>query len=912
MRSRRSRLAVVAVAALLVVLALSTGIARALLVKMSPQRLAREADQVVVADVWSVRVRHVPPADAAGWGSIETVVRLRVVDRLKGETPAWFTVRVPGGAVDGLACTVEDTPSFSVGERVLLFLDEHGVVGWRQGALEIVGGEVAAWDLRVSDVKQRIADHRPLKVPRSARPGQTSQSAQPAQAPQPAAQFGTPVAASPTEAPAAAARALKDATVQTILSDGFESGMANWTLSGTASWGRTTYRKQTGSYAAYGTQGSGAAPAAYLASADTRMTYGPFSLSDATAATLDFDLWKLIPDTDDQVQVWFSSNGSNWTGYYYFDTSGWAHVTQDLAAVPDGAGGAKSLLGQAQVWVMFRFVSDAATQTECGYVDNVAIAKTVNLATDPTIIGISPGSASAGTGTNVTISGANFGAAKGAGGVTFYYDGVDRIAAPIVSWSDTSIVCTVPTDIVDGYPAAAATGPVIVTNNAGGVSSGYPFTVTFAYGGARWASPHVTYRLNANCADTTAEAALVDAAWPAWNPPSHFTLNRSGTSTRTAFLDDIDLVNEIFWSPSSLGTGVLAVNAYWWYAADPTRIVDSDIGFNDADFTWGDGSVPGTYDIQTIALHELGHTVNLRDLYGAGDAGDVMYGYGAPATQKRALSADDLAGVVWVYGARPPMSGSVSVNSGAAWASSTTVTLTSAVVNATQMRFSNDNMAWSGWEAYAATRAGWTLAAGDGAKTVYGQYRDAGGNVYAQSDAIGLDTTKPVTGNDADVAWHRSATVTLSPTDAGSGVVSTQYRVDGGAWQPGTSVDLATWKRGGNSGEHTVEYQSTDLAGNVETVASCIVRLDGKPPVTTSDAPLVPVAGPVTVHFTATDQAGLSGVATTSYLLDTSGWQQGTSVTVSGAGPHWLLYYSVDNAGNAEQRWHAALVMLTS
>jgi len=900
-RARRCHLGVAALAAAIVALSLTTGVAQALLVKLSPQQLTRKADRVLVADVWSVRARHVKPADGRGWGTIETVVRLRVVDRLKGSPPAWLKLRVPGGTADALVSTVEDAPAFYPGERVLLFLDEHGVVGWREGALEIVDGEVAAWDVSLRAAEQRITGKPVRQRPRVAGPGAAMPGPAPAAAPA--------AAVAPAAAPTGASPALKRSTVQTVLSDGFESGMGNWTLYGSATWGRTTYRKQAGSYSAYGTQSGGTAPASYPNSADARMTYGPFSLSDATAASLQFDLWKLIPDADDQVQVWFSNTGYDWTGYYYYDTIGWAHVTQDLGSVDDGAGGTRSLLGQAQVWVMFRFISDAAEQTEGGYVDNVAISKTVG--TDPTIGGISPGSASAGTNTNVTISGANFGAAQGAGGVTFYYSGVDRISAPVVSWSDTQIVCTVPTAIIGGYPAAAGSGPVIVTSDAGRTSTGYPFTVTFAYGGARWASPSVTYSLNSNCVDTTAETTLVDAAWPTWNPPALWTLNRSGTNTRTSRYNGIDLVNEIFWSQSSLGTGVLAVNHYWWWLADPTHIVDSDIEFNDADFIWGDGTVGGTYDIQSVALHELGHTINLRDLYGAGDAGKVMYGYTSSATQKRTLSADDTAGVVWVYGARPPMSGTISVSGGAAWTKSTTVTLDSAVVNATEMRFSNDNASWSGWQAYSATKAGWTLTAGDGAKTVYGQYKDAGGNVYARSDTIGLDTTKPVTGDDHDDLWHGRATVTLSPMDGGSGVAATQYRVDGGAWQTGTSFTLKTWKRGGNSGEHTVDYQSTDVAGNVGTLASCVVRLDGKPPTTTSDAPVAPVAGPLTVHLTAVDQAGLSGVAATYYRLDASGWTQGTSVAVSGVGLHILTYYSVDNAGKAEPNWHPTLLSIT-
>ena len=66
------------------------------------------------------------------------------------------------------------------------------------------------------------------------------------------------------------------------------------------------------------------------------------------------------------------------------------------------------------------------------------------------------------------------------------------------------------------------------------------------------------------------------------------------------------------------------------------------------------------------------------------------------------------------------------------------------------MRFQNQGGSWSGWEAYAATKSGWSVVAGDGAKTVNAEYRDAGGNVYTRSDAIGLDATAPMTGDNGD------------------------------------------------------------------------------------------------------------------------------------------------------------------
>ena len=798
-----------------------TGSADAALVQMSPTKLTQTAERIVVADVWSVKAQHVRPHSGAGWGTIVTVVRLRVADTLKGRAPRWISLRIPGGSADGRTRVVEDAPGFYPGERCLLFLDAHGVVGWRQGVVPVVDGRVEAWNMSLSTAGRKIAGVVAGNAVRfsAAPPAELRPSiAITEQIPAGAAAEPSAPASEPDRSGA------RGATQSTLLSDNFEGTMAAWSLFGTPAWGQTTYRNNGGTKAAYCAQGSVAAPGPYPLNFNNWMIAGPYNLSDATAASLAFDAWFAL-GAGDSLNFGFSTNGSNFmlAGWTAVSSGAWSHVNQDLSNFFT-----TNYLGQPAVWIAFRFASDAATTAEGAYVDNVVLTKTVTSVTDPAITSITPGSASAGTGTNVTIAGANFGASQGAGAVTFYYRGSDRITAPIVSWSDTQIVCTVPTGTVNGYPGSAASGPVIVTTGAGAASAGYGFTVTFSYGGVKWASPAVTYTINANCVDTTAETAAIDAACPTWNPPALWTLTRAGTNATTTLPIASNSSRDIFWAQTSLGSGVLAVNQYWYAGS---TIVDSDIAFNDADFTWGDGTVAGTYDIQTVATHELGHTVNLRDLYGTGDAADIMYGYSGsgPGGVKRALSADDDAGVVWVYGARPPMSGAMKANGDAVWSTSATVTLSSAILNATQMRFSNDNAAWSGWEAYAAARAGWTLAAGDGAKTVYGQYKDAGGNVYASTDTIGVDQTAPVTTDNADALPHQSFTVVFTPTDATSGVASTEYRVDGGPWtqSSGEGPRLALRRKRARvlPGPHTVQYRSTDAAGNVELIKTCTVIL---------------------------------------------------------------------------------------
>ena len=133
-----------------------------------------------------------------------------------------------------------------------------------------------------------------------------------------------------------------------------------------------------------------------------------------------------------------------------------------------------------------------------------------------------------------------------------------------------------------------------------------------------------------------------------------------------------------------------------------------------------------------------------------------------------------------------PPTGSITISGGAVYANSTSVTLTlsaSDLSGVAQMRFSNDGSSWSSWYSYS-TSASWTLVGGDGTKTVYVQFKDNAGLVSSSySDTIILDTTAP-TGSEtinagATYATSTTATLTLTYSDATSGVSQVRYSNDG-------------------------------------------------------------------------------------------------------------------------------------
>ena len=182
----------------------------------------------------------------------------------------------------------------------------------------------------------------------------------------------------------------------------------------------------------------------------------------------------------------------------------------------------------------------------------------------------------------------------------------------------------------------------------------------------------------------------------------------------------------------------------------------------------------------------------------------------------------------------------------------------------------------------------------DGVHTLAYRSTDVAGGVEADKSAtVRIDATAPVTTDDAPATWSKTpVTVHLSATDAGSGVASTQYKLDAGAWTTGTQVTIST------DGTHTLAYRSTDVLGTVEGEKSRTVRIDATAPVTTADAPTTWSKTAVTVHFSATDVG--TGVASTQYKLDAGAWTTGTQVTISTDGAHTLAYRSTDVAGGVE------------
>jgi len=163
-----------------------------------------------------------------------------------------------------------------------------------------------------------------------------------------------------------------------------------------------------------------------------------------------------------------------------------------------------------------------------------------------------------------------------------------------------------------------------------------------------------------------------------------------------------------------------------------------------------------------------------------------------------------------------PPTGSITVAGGATYTNSSSVTLTLSAEDNTsgvaQMRFSNNNVTWTPWEAYSTSKA-WTLITGDGTKTVYVQFRDkAGLTSPTYQDTIVLDTTKPVANAGQDKKLNVGETVVFDAGASTDNVSIVSYEWEFGDGTRGTG--RTTTHTYAKAGTYTVTLTVKDAAGN--------------------------------------------------------------------------------------------------
>ncbi len=250
-------------------------------------------------------------------------------------------------------------------------------------------------------------------------------------------------------------------------------------------------------------------------------------------------------------------------------------------------------------------------------------------------------------------------------------------------------------------------------------------------------------------------------------------------------------------------------------------------------------------------------------------------------------------------------------------------------------RYSSDNSTWSSWQLFSTDSSSpwqWSFSSlsGDGYYEFYTIAEDNAGNTETAplipDENMGVDTTAPSTSISASpisgVYISPSSTITLSATDATSGVASTYYRIWNGSWHPspGTGVGKSNnfYVYSGSfhltkSGTNYVEYYSDDVAGNEESTHNRSYVVDNTGPLISNVAATPPTQIPgASVNITCTvgdTGAGVSGVYlevtypdssfanfTMNHIPCTTYYREEIYNT---PGTYDFTIYAVDNLGNA-------------
>ncbi|BCB90158.1 hypothetical protein Psuf_074710 [Phytohabitans suffuscus] len=216
-----------------------------------------------------------------------------------------------------------------------------------------------------------------------------------------------------------------------------------------------------------------------------------------------------------------------------------------------------------------------------------------------------------------------------------------------------------------------------------------------------------------------------------------------------------------------------------------------------------------------------------------------------------------------------------------------------------------------------------------GQHTVSYRATDAAGNTSAaQSVSFSVvappQDTEPPTVNatvagqrDGNGAYVGAATVTVTATDAGSGLDRIEYSVDGQPYAVYTAPVTVN-----QPGQHTVSYRATDRAGNTSTAQSASFTVVAAPGDTTPPTVNATIAGQqdgswsyvgsATITLTAADTGG-SGLLRVEYALDGHGYIVYTGpVTVNTPGQHTISYRATDRAGNVSTTGSTAFNVVES
>ena len=293
------------------------------------------------------------------------------------------------------------------------------------------------------------------------------------------------------------------------------------------------------------------------------------------------------------------------------------------------------------------------------------------------------------------------------------------------------------------------------------------------------------------------------------------------------------------------------------FVSDPVAVTVRVVPVVKVDLANSSVSLAGTGLSQAAVLDGLGGGLNVdgtvsADLSQVDPAVSGSYPVTVTGTDDYGFTATAQATVVITTPDQPPVV-TTAVTPGApdgqnGWyvsAPTVSVTATDDTGTTPTIQYSTDGSTWTAYTA--------PLPVPDGDWTYQFRATDGVGAVSTPvSLPIQVDRTAPSTTATAapGATIITPVTVTLTATDAASGVARTQYRIGDGAWAPYTAPFTVTPQ----SADQTVSYYSTDTAGNVEATRQLVV----------------PAITPVNPTITASAPAGQYGTAATATVTVSS------------------------------------------
>ncbi|KAI4341379.1 hypothetical protein MLD38_026109 [Melastoma candidum] len=160
---------------------------------------------------------------------------------------------------------------------------------------------------------------------------------------------------------------------------------------------------------------------------------------------------------------------------------------------------------------------------------------------------------------------------------------------------------------------------------------------SFFDGRPRWpaSKSHLTYAFFPNTPQQAMEP--VARAFATWSGNTHFRFSRVSSTASSDIKIGFGRLEHGDRYPFDGRGGTIA------HAFAPTR----GLFHYDADEEWSVGSVPGRFDLETVALHEIGHLLGLGH---SSVQGAIMFPSISPGTTK-GLHGDDVQGIKALYNA---------------------------------------------------------------------------------------------------------------------------------------------------------------------------------------------------------------------------------------------------------------------